>query len=137
MSVTAVLMANAPLHVPLFAAFDSVHATPSGLLVMLPPPADPVPADTVNTGGAANAAVTLLVTPGAVVIVQARPAHAPEYPENDDRPDAVAVSATAVLTGKFAEQLPLTIPAVTTQLMPDGILVTLPFPLPPPDTVTP
>ena len=88
------------MHVPLAATLLNVQVSPDGALLSVPPPCEPVAADSVSVGGAANDAVALAVRPGVMVTVHVTPVHAPEYPENDDKPEGVAVSETTVLGGK-------------------------------------
>ena len=76
-TVTAVLSAYAKVQAPLAAALLSVHVNPAGELLSVPPPSDPVAADSVSVGGAANDAVTRAVAPGTMVTVQVTPEHAP------------------------------------------------------------
>jgi len=56
------------------------------------------------------------------------PLHAPPHPAKDEFAAGVSVSVTCVPASKLALQ-------VCPQLMPDGLLVTLPVPLPPRATV--
>jgi hypothetical protein len=55
--------------------------------------------------------------------------HAPLHPANVEFPPAAAVSVTIVPLGKFAEQ-------AVGQLMPDGLVVTVPLPVPASATVS-
>ena len=135
--MTAVFSAYAKVHVPLAATLLRVHVSPAGALVSVPPPCDPVEAERVSVGGAANEAVVLAVRPGVIVTLHVTPVHAPEYPEKDDNPDAVDVSETIVLGGKVVAQVPPVTPTLMVQLMPAGTLVTRPLPVPPPVTAMP
>lgn len=110
---------------------------PDGALLIVPPPSDPDTAESVSVGGAANCAVTAAVAPVIIVTVQVLPLQAPVYPENEARPDGVAVNVTTVVAGKVVVQVPPVAPAVITQLIPDGELVTTPLPVPPPLIVIP
>lgn len=77
MTVTLVLSAYAFTQVPLVAMYVRVHAMPSGVLVMVPPPSDPDTALVVSVGGAANCAVTAVMAPVTIVTEQVEPLHAP------------------------------------------------------------
>ena len=63
----------------------------------------------------------------------ASPVHAPDHPENWFGGVADAVSTTVVLGGKFAEQ---PVPEPLVQLIPAGVLVTVPVPVPDTDTAS-
>jgi hypothetical protein len=95
---------------------------PAGLLVTVPPP---VPAsDTVNcTGSNVNVAVTERATSSATVQVAAEPVHAPLQPVKLEPAAATAVSVTDAPLTKLNWQ-------VAPQLMPAGLLVTVPPPVP-------
>ena len=98
---------------------------PGGLLVTVPLP---VPATiTLNTDAAwvgVKVAVTFSLAPSVTVQVGLAPLHPPPlHPANDELAAAVAVRVTRVLGSKLALQ-------VCPQLMPEGSLVTLPFPVP-------
>lgn len=136
-TVTLVLSANAAVHVPLTAMLLSAQESPDGVLVSVPPPSDPVTAESASVGGAVNCAVTLLVLPVTIVNVQVVPAQAPVYPENDDIPDGVAVRVTTVFGGNVVLHEPAATPTVMEQLMPLGELATTPVPVPPPVTAMP
>lgn len=71
------MSAYAKVHDPLVARLLSRHDKPLGELVSVPPPCDPVPAASVSVGGAVNCAVTLVVVPGVMVIVQVVAEQAP------------------------------------------------------------
>ena len=86
------------------------------------------------TTGAANAAVTVLSCVS--VSWQVAPLHAPLKPVKLPPPLAVALSVTAVPEAKLAWQVPLATPDVTVQLIPPGVLVTVPEPPPEPVTVS-
>jgi len=105
--------------------------------VIVPPPWEPETVAIVSVGGAANCAVTVVIAPVTMVTLQALPLQAPEYPENELIPAGVDVSVTTLFAGNVVEQVPPTMPAVMTQLMPDGELVTVPVPVPPPLIVMP
>lgn len=136
-TVTTVFSAYAKLQEPLAAALLSVHERPDGELLIVPPPCDPTAADRASTGGAVNCAVTLFVAPGVIVNVQVDVMQAPLYPENDARPAGVAFSVTTTFGGNVVEQVPPVTPFVIVQLIPDGTLVTVPLPVPPPATAMP
>lgn len=136
-TVTTVFSAYAKVHDPLAAALLSVHDSPPGALVSVPPPCDPSAAESVSVGGAVNCAVMLFVPPGVMVSVQVDALQAPEYPENELSPEGEALRVTTVFGGNVVTQVPLVTPFVTEQLMPDGILVTTPLPVPPPLSVMP
>lgn len=79
----------------------------------------------------ANVAVTELVAALKVTVQPPLPVHAPDHPENLLGTAAVSLSVTAVFGGNVALQAVVE-PVV--QLMPAGVLVTVPVPLP--DRVT-
>ena len=135
--VTLVFSAYAFTQVPLVAMYVSAQEIPTGALVMVPPPSEPETVAMVSVGGAANCAVTLVIAPVTIVTLHVGPLHAPVKPENELMPDGVDVSVTSVFGGNVVEQVPPTTPAVITQLIPEGELVTVPVPDPPPLTVTP
>jgi hypothetical protein len=64
-----------------------------------------------------------------VTVHEPVPVHAPDQPANEDPDAGVAVRATLVPLLKLAEQ-------VLPQLIPAGLLVTVPWPLPASDTVS-
>lgn len=136
-TVIAVLSANALVHVPVTDVVLSVQASPDGELVSVPPPCEPVAALRVSVGGAANCAVTLDIVPVAIGTVHVVPEHAPVYAENDDRPEGVDVSVTIVFGANVVVHVPPVTPAVIAQLIPAGLLVTRPLPVPPPVIVMP
>ena len=76
-TVTMVFNAYAKVQDPVVAALLSVHDSPDGELVSVPPPCEPVAADSVSTGGAVNCAVTLFIVPGVMVSVQVLAVQAP------------------------------------------------------------
>ena len=78
--------------------------------------------------GALNVAVTE-VLPEGVKLHAAVPLQAPDHPENIEFPVAAAVSVTAVPVAKVALQ-------VWPQLMPVGLLLTVPAPVPEAVTLT-
>jgi len=80
---------------------------------------------------AANVAVTVLVAELKVVEQAPVPVQAPDHPENWLGAVAVSVSVTAVFGANVAVQ-PVVDPVL--QLIPAGLLVTVPVPLP--DVVT-
>jgi hypothetical protein len=109
--VTAVLAGKGALHAP------EGQRIPLGLLVT-----DPGPLTlTVRTGMAANVAVTELAPVNAMAQL-AVPLQLPPQPENEEPDPAAAVSVTWVLAAKLALQ-------VDPQLIPEGVLVTVPVPV--------
>ena len=64
------------------------------------------------------------------------PVHAPLNPVKVPPPVAVAFSVTALPDAKLDWQVPLATPEVTVQLIPAGVLVTVPEPVPEPVTVS-
>jgi hypothetical protein len=99
------------------------QSIPEGLLVTLPLP---VPVnETLSTGEAAavlNVAVTDVFA-DSEMSQEPVPVQAPDHPANVDPEAAVAVSVTDVPLLKFAVQ-------VAPQLIPEGLLVTVPEPVP-------
>lgn len=87
----------------------------------------PVPATwTFNTGGPwelSNVAVTCSLAASVTVQVASVPLHAPAHPTNDEPVVAVAVRVTTVPGLKLALH-------ACPQLIPDGLLLTLPLPVP-------
>jgi hypothetical protein len=75
----------------------------------------------------AKEAVTVLVAALKLILQPAFPEHAPDQPENRFEAVAVSLSVTAVPGGNVAVQ-PVAEPVV--QLIPDGLLVTVPVPVP-------
>lgn len=136
-TVTAVFSANAVVHVPETDVLLSVHAIPDGALVKVPPPCEPVAAVKLSVGGAANCTVTLVIVPVTIDTVHVVPEQAPVYPENDDKPEGVDVSVTTVFGANVVAHVPPVVPAVIVQVMPAGLLVTRPLPVPPPVIVMP
>jgi hypothetical protein len=59
----------------------------------------------------------------------------PQLPVNVESDPGVAVRTTVLLAVKFAEQTPLWTPPANAQLIPAGLLVTAPDPVPPSATV--
>jgi hypothetical protein len=101
---------------------------PAGLLVTVP---DPVPATVTDMvtdviTAAAKVAVTELAAVR-VTLQAALPVHAPLQPEKVLLVPGVSLSVTWLFCGKFAEH-------VVGQLIPAGVLVTVPVPVP--DKVT-
>jgi hypothetical protein len=86
---------------------------------------------TINTGAlaAAKFAVTCWLVLSVKMHVEVAFVHAPVHPTKDELPTSVAVSVTDVLGAKLALQ-------VCPQLMPEGLLLTLPLPEPPRVTVS-
>jgi hypothetical protein len=135
--VTTLFCAYAAEHVPIPTAFATVQFTPVGVVVMVPPPAEPFAAAMVSCGGAVNCAVTARIVPVAIASVQVVPTQAPEYALKVASPLGVAVSVTVALAGNDVLHVPLSVPAVMVQLMPAGLLVITPVPVPAPVIVTP
>jgi hypothetical protein len=114
-SVTAVPLAKLALHV-------APQLIPAGLLVTVPEPVPAVCTVSVSVGVILNVAVTELAAVS-VTLQAPVPVQAPDHPANVDPALAVGVSVTAV---------PLAKPAlhVVGQLIPAGLLVTVPEPVP-------
>jgi hypothetical protein len=74
-----------------------------------------------------NVAVTVVVVALRVTLQAPVPVQAPDHPENPLGGVVVSVRVTAVFGAKFAEQVVVE-PEV--QSIPDGLLVTVPLPLP-------
>jgi hypothetical protein len=104
---------------------------PGGLLETVPEP-DPVFVTVkvcgVAVGASANAAFTAL-SPSSVIVQLPVPEQAPDQPVNVEPLSAVAVTVTLVPRGNEAEQAP-------PHVIPAGLLVTVPAPLPPVLTVS-
>jgi hypothetical protein len=103
---------------------------PAGLLVTVPVPV-PTSCTVSCTCGVADV-LKVAVTEAAserVTVQAAVPLHAPDHPVNVDSDAGAAVSVTAVPVGKLAEH-------VWPQLIPEGLLVTLPDPVPVFETVS-
>jgi len=92
---------------------------PAGLLVTVPGP------DTVTFSACGDAWLKEAVTPVAAetvtVHVVVAPVHTPPHPPNIEPVPGVSVSVTTAFCAKVAEQVP-------GQLMPAGLLVTVPEP---------
>ncbi len=116
-SVTCVPTLKLALHV-------GAQVIPPGLLVTVPVP---VPAKrTFRTGAPwelSKVAVTCLLALSGTVQVASVPLHPPAHPTKDEPAAAVAVKVTSVPGSKLALH-------VCPQLMPDGLLLTLPVPVP-------
>jgi hypothetical protein len=136
-TLTTLFCAYAVEQVPIPAELFRVQFTPPGDVVIVPPPAEPLAAEMDSVGGAVNCAVTVRVVPVAIGNTQVAPVHAPEYVVKVERPDGVAVSVTVEFCGNDAAHVPLRVPAVMVQLIPDGLLVTTPLPEPAAVTETP
>lgn len=91
---------------------------PDGLLVTAPRPV----VATDNTGKELNVAVADAFSDNLIVQVLV-PVHAPPHPANIESAAGVAESTTSVPTLKLAPQVGL-------QSIPDGVLLTVPPPLP-------
>src|SRR5215213_8578159 len=95
---------------------------PAGLLDTVPVPVPSFATVRLNVGSRLNVAVT--VRAWSIVTVHAPvPVHAPAQPANSNPAEAAGVSVTIVPLAKPAEQ-------VEPQLMPVGLLVTVPVPVP-------
>lgn len=124
------------LHTPLVPAPLIAQLMPAGMLVITPPPAEPEPGATVSRNGAAvKPVVTALVTPLTIGSVQVLPVQLPVKPSKLDPLAPLAISVTVLPAENDALHTPLTKPAFTVHAMPEGELVTLPFPVPVPLTV--
>ncbi len=99
------------------------HSMPAGLLVTVPvPPPVLVTVKVAVAGGASKVAVTVWL-PFIVTTQAPVPLQAPPQPANVEPPVGVAVSVTVVPLGNVALH-------VVPQLMPPGLLVTVPVPVP-------
>ncbi|HET7229072.1 MAG TPA: hypothetical protein VFJ16_03685 [Longimicrobium sp.] len=132
-NVTSVPAANDAVQVPLALPPLMVQLIPPGLDVTVPLPVPPP--ITVNWEGGVKAAVTdcarFIVTWQVPVPVQA-----PDHPANVLPPlAAVGVNVTSVPALNDAAQVPLALPPLMVQLIPPGLDVTVPLPVPPPVTV--
>ncbi len=114
-SVTELFSAKAELQV-------APQLMPDGLLTTVPLP---VPAlVTVSVGGPpTNVAVTVLAVLMLTTQVLVVPVQAPDHPPKVEPLAGAAVSVTEVFSAKLALH-------VVPQLMPDGLLVTVPLPVP-------
>jgi hypothetical protein len=97
---------------------------PAGLLITVPSPDPDLFTVSVAVGARLNVATTAF-SPGAITVVQVPvPVHPPPLqPANIDPDDGVAVSVTILPVGNEALQL-------FPQLIPAGVLVTVPVPVP-------
>jgi hypothetical protein len=98
------------------------QAIPAGALVTVPAPA-PVLLTVRVTGSGANVAVTLVAALNATTHAPVPEQPPPLHPEKAEPAAAAAVRVTLLPPGKVEEQ-------VVPQLMPAGVLVTLPLPVP-------
>jgi hypothetical protein len=100
---------------------------PAGLLVTTPVP---LPAVVTVNDSVAGLNVAVTFSAAAMVRLQlAVPEQAPPHPAKTELPPAAAVSVTFVFWGKFALH-------VVGQLIPAGLLVTIPLPVPAVATVS-
>jgi hypothetical protein len=96
---------------------------PEGLLVTVPVPFPARPTLNIGALAAAKVTVTCWLALSVTVQVELLPLHAPVHPTKDELVAAVAVRVIGVLRPKLALH-------VDPQLIPEGLLVTLPWPLP-------
>lgn len=130
-SVTTLLSGKSALQDPLDADRDTTQLIPAGVLVTTPDPVEPEPGATVmRCGAAVKPTLTALVTPLTIGTTQVPPVHDPLKPSKVAPFDPPPISVTAVAASKLVLQIPLVLPAVTTQEMPEGELVTAPVPVP-------
>jgi hypothetical protein len=123
LSVTAVPLAKLALHV-------DGQLMPAGLLRMVPVPVPPPVTVSVYCGGAAlKVAVTLMLAEMVTVQVAVPVQPPPDQPANVEPDPAAAVNVTGVPLAKLALQ---TVP----QLIPAGLLVMDPAPVPALTTVS-
>ena len=122
-SVTAVPLAKLALHV-------APHVIPAGELLTVPVPLPDVRTDNWKLLAAAvlNVAVTEALA-AAIMLHADVPLQAPDQPANVELAFGVAVSVIAVPDGKLALH-------VCPQLMPAGVLLTVPAPVPAATTLT-
>lgn len=130
-SVSVICVSGAKVKLqPIAEPFE--QSIPAGVLVTVPVP---VPArETVNTaGGALKVAVTL--TPAVTVTLQAAaPVQAPDQPAKVSPVAGASVRVTGELGAKAAVQV---VGVAAEQLIPAGVLVTVPVPVPAKATVNP
>jgi hydrogenase/urease accessory protein HupE len=122
---------NVVLQVPLTTPAVITHVIPVGLLVTTPLPVPP-PVTVrlcVRNTGSADLGCDITTWQGSAV---QSPAHA----LNVALPVGVCCNVTGVLIGNRAEQTPLVLDPITVQLMPLGVLVTVPLPDEPDPGVT-
>ena len=123
------------LHVPVRPAATLVQSIPAGLEVTVPLPG---PAAMV-TSSQKSAPVNVAIALRACVMLTVQPPvplQAPDQPLNECPLAAVAVSVTLVPSVKLALHVPLVLPLEIEQLIPLGLDVTEPFPVPLPPTVS-
>jgi hypothetical protein len=121
-NVTAVPALNVAVHV-------EPQLMPAGLDATVPVPVPPSVTFSAKLNGAAlNVAVTVLAALITTTHEGAELPHDPPQPAKVDPADGVAVSVTEAPDAKYATQ-------VEPQLSPEGVLVTLPVPVPPRVTV--
>jgi len=114
--VTTVPLVNPAVHV-------APQSIPAGLLVTVPVPEPTFSTVRVGRGETLKVAVTDLAASMVTWQVLAVPEHAPVHPANMEPAEGEAVRVTTVPLTKFAEQ-------VLPQLMPAGLDVTVPPPVP-------
>lgn len=131
-SETLVLSAKLAVQAPMPALFPvRVQSMPAGALTIRPPPTDCACATTDNTLGT-NVAVT---TRGACIEVwQVASVQSPLNARKTEVLAGSVCSVTSVPGVNRAVQVPLTLPALSTQSMPAGSETTLPLPVPLPET---
>ncbi len=108
-----------------FAVQFAVQLIPLGLLVTVPEPVPEKFRVSVTGGGpeVANVAVTEEFADRVTTQVVEVPVHAPDHPEKVEFAAGVSVSVTLVPEARLVLQL-------VPQLIPDGLLVTVPVPVP-------
>lgn len=132
-----VLAGNVALQVPLVDVPLITQLMPTGVLVTTPLPAEPAPGATVTRCGAGvKPTLTALVTALTMARLQVAPVQAPPKPSKLPLCVLPPISATVLPAAKLALQMPLVTPAVTVHEIPEGELVTAPFPEPLPVMVT-
>jgi len=130
---------NVTLQTPVVTPSLRVQLMPAGALVIVPPPREPAVGAMTSVAGiaaAAKPAPTVVVLPGATVALHIMPEHAPVNPANAALPVLTASSETDMPPAKTAEQSPVATPAAILQLIPSGMLVTVPAPVPNPATTS-
>jgi len=125
-SVTTVALSNDALHA-------APQVMPAGVELMVPLPRPARVTVSANCDGGSTLKVAVTVRAWLMSIWQLPvPAHAPPQLTNAEPVPGVAASATRVPAPKLTLQSPLAVALVIAQLIPTGVLVTVPRPVPDP-----